>query len=265
MLARLFPATIALCVSLPLTAQQPPSVFLEELTWTEIRDAMQAGMTTVIIPTAGTEQNGPHMVLGKHKYIVNYSSERIARELGDALIAPVVTYVPEGNIDPPSGHMRYPGTITLPNEVFMQLIEYATRSLAAHGFTDVLLIGDSGGNQRGMQAVAEKLNAEWAGGTTRVHFIGDYYTREATGFEAWLMEQGYTREEIGSHAGIMDTSLLLYVASQYIRTDRLAPNGGFDGSGVRGDPSKASVEYGRMGMQLQVNAALKQIRRLRGH
>lgn len=265
MLTRVIPLVVVFGAAVPVAAQELPSLFLEELTWTEIRDAMQNGMTTVIIPTAGTEQNGPHMALGKHKFIVNYAAEHIARALGDALVAPVITYVPEGNIDPPSGQMRYPGTITLPNEVFMKVIEYGARSLAAHGFTDVLLIGDSGGNQRGMQTVAEMLNDEWAGGPTRVHFIGDYYTREATGYQAWLMEQGYSREEIGSHAGIMDTSLLLYIASQYIRTDRLAPGGGFDGSGVRGDPSKATAEYGRVGAELRINAALRQIRRLRGH
>ena len=115
------------------------SVFLEELTWTEVRDAVQAGKTTVIIPTAGTEQNGPHMILGKHNITVKYTAGEIAKQLGDALVAPVVAYVPEGSIDPLSGHMRYPGTITLPEEYFMKLLEYAARSFHAHGFLDIAL------------------------------------------------------------------------------------------------------------------------------
>ena len=85
---------------LPVWAQVPDTVFLEELTWTEVRDALRAGRTTILLPTGGTEQNGPHMALGKHNYIIKYTSERIARRLGNALVAPVMAYVPEGDIDP---------------------------------------------------------------------------------------------------------------------------------------------------------------------
>jgi len=239
-------------------AQPVNTVFIEEMTWTEIRDAIDAGKTTVILPTAGTEQNGPHMVMGKHRYIIDEASDRIARELGNALVAPAVTYVPEGEVDPPSGHMRYAGTITLPNEFFMKLVEYAARSLRAHGFTDIVFIGDSGGNQRGMEAVAAQLNEEWGGGGATVHFIGDYYANN--GFRDWLMEQGETDETIGRHAGISDTSILLYVEPRHIRQDQLAPGGGFENSGVSGDPTRASAEYGRVGMKMRVDAAVRQIR-----
>ena len=168
-----------------LTAQ---SVFLDELTWTEVRDAIESGTTTVIIPTAGTEQNGPHMVLGKHKFIVNEAAKRIAEELGNALVAPVVTYVPEGEKwIHPSGHMRYAGSITLPNEHFMTLLEYGVRKLwRSTDSRTSCLIGDSGGNQRGMEAVAMALNSEWSGSDTRVHFVGDYYS--ANGFREYVEE-----------------------------------------------------------------------------
>ena len=144
-------------------AQGPDTVFLEELTWTEVRDALAEGRTTVIIPTGGTEQNGPHMVLGKHNYVVRHKAGEVARRLGNALVAPVMAYVPEGDVDPPSGHMRFPGTITTPPGVFEQVLEFAVRSLKQHGFLDIALLGDSGGNQASQAAVAERLNSEWAG------------------------------------------------------------------------------------------------------
>lgn len=252
----------------PATASAAPSaqstegtVFIEEMTWTEIREAIDGGTTTVILPTAGTEQNGPHMVMGKHKYIVEEASRRIANELGNALVAPVVTYVPEGDVDPPSGHMRMAGTVTLPNEHFMSLVEWAARSFRAHGFTDIVFIGDSGGNQRGMEAVATALNEEWGGDDpTRVHFVGDYYANN--GFVEWLQEQGESEEDIGSHAGITDTSILMYVAPEHIRMDERAPGGGFEGSGVSGNPTRASAEYGEVGMRLRVEAAVSQAREL---
>ena len=243
-------------------AQPVNTVFIEEMTWTEIQTAIDAGKTTVILPTAGTEQNGPHMVMGKHRYIIEEASDRIARELGNALVAPAVTYVPEGDVDPRTGHMRYAGTITLPNEFFMKLVEYAARSFRAHGFTDIVFIGDSGGNQGGMEAVAAQLNEEWGGDGATVHFIGDYYANN--GFRDWLMEQGETDETIGRHAGIADTSILLYTDPQHIRQDQLAPGGGFEDSGVSGDPTRASAEYGRVGMEMRVDAAVRQIRAAMG-
>jgi creatinine amidohydrolase/Fe(II)-dependent formamide hydrolase-like protein len=253
-------ATAILLTTVPIQAQDLPSVFLEELTWTEVRGAIDSGTTTIIIPTAGTEQNGPHMVLGKHKFIVNYASAMIARELGNALVAPVVTYVPEGDVFNPRGHMTKAGTISLPQEHYMKLLEYGARSLAVHGFTDIVMIGDSGGNQSGMEEVAEMLNAEWAGEAVRVHFVGDYYGNN--GFREWLIEQGETPETIGGHAGISDTSQLLAVDPRHIRTDRLAPLGGGPDSGVSGDPTRASVERGVRGIQMKVDAALNQIREL---
>ena len=86
---------------------------------------MAAGTTNVIIGTAGTEQKGPHMVDGEHKFIMEYAADKIARGMGKTLVAPVVTYVPEGSWDPPSGHMRYPGTITLPEDRFVELLVLA--------------------------------------------------------------------------------------------------------------------------------------------
>ena len=252
-------AVILLCVGTA-SSQVTDTVFLEELTWTEIRDAVQSGTTTIIITTAGTEQNGPHMVLGKHKYVINHAANLIARRLGNALVAPVMTYVPEGNIDPPSGHMRFTGTITLPNEYFMKVLEYTARSLRAHGFTNIVFIGDSGGNQEGMREVSEMLNEEWRGEETRVHFAGDYYA--SNGVNEWLESQGETSDTIGAHAGISDTSQLLYVAPEHVRRDELAPGGGFEGSGVSGDPSRASTDYGRKGIELKVDVGVRQIRAL---
>src|SRR5688572_24481216 len=237
----------------------PDTVFMEELTWTEVRDAIKAGKTTIIFPTGGTEQNGPHMVLGKHNFIVKHAAEQIARRLGNALVAPVLAYVPEGNIDPPSGHMLYPGTISLPDDVFMKVTEYAARSFKANGFKDIVLIGDSGGNQKGLQPVASSLNKEWAKTEARVHFILDYYKESP--FREWLQGQGERREDIGSHAGIVDTSQLMAVNPNGIRNDKLATGGDRDATGATGNPARATVAYGKKGLEMKIDAAVAQIRK----
>lgn len=246
--------------AVPAVGQVPDTVFIEELTWTEVRDAIKAGKTTVILPTGGTEQNGPHMVLGKHNFIIKHTADQIARRLGNTLVAPVVAYVPEGNIEPPSGHMRYPGAITLPNEHYMKLLEYAARSFKVNGFKDIVFIGDSGGNQDGMKQVAELLNKEWAGSGVRIHFVPEYYS--GTGFSEWLLTQGEKKEDIGSHAGITDTSQLLAVDPRHIRKDKLADRGGFEGSGVSGNPTKASVAYGKKGLDLKIETTVKRVKEM---
>ena len=253
-------ALLVLCLVCPLAAQTPDTVFLEELTWTEVRDKLAAGVTTVIIPTGGTEQNGPHMVLGKHNYLVRHKAREAARRLGDALVAPVMAYVPEGNVDPPSGHMRFPGTITTPPEVFEQVLEYAARSLSQHGFVDIALMGDSGGNQASQAAVAERLNTEWADTPARVHHLTDFYPGPG---DEWLIAQGEREEDVGSHAGMHDTSTLLFLEPSLLRPGRMAPGTRGDGSGVSGDPTRATAAYGERILEMQVDAAVRQIRRLR--
>ncbi len=151
------------------------TVWLEEMTWMDVRDALAAGKTTAIVPTGGIEPNGPWLVLGKHNYVLKTNCDAIARKLGNALCAPIMPLVPEGRIDPPSGHMRSPGTISLREETFQAMLEDVARSLRAHGFRSVIFIGDSGGNQAGQKAVAEKLNTEWNGSPVVAH-IGEYYT-----------------------------------------------------------------------------------------
>ena len=258
-------AAVALLLSLPaaLHAQSNAPVFIDELTWTEIRDRMQAGARSVIIGTAGQEQKGPHMVDGEHKWVLTHTTERIARMLGDALVAPIITYVPEGSWEAPlRGHMAKPGTITLPEDRFVELLVHAGRSLKAGGFTQIIYIGDSGGNQRGMQKAAEQLNTEW-GGTARALFIGDYYTKAAEDQRVMLRARGYTNDDIGSHAGMLDTSELLYVNPKLVRKERFARNGGGPDSGVNGDPTKASAELGAELLRIKIDNALSQIRTLR--
>jgi creatinine amidohydrolase/Fe(II)-dependent formamide hydrolase-like protein len=152
----------------------PNTVWLEEMTWMDVRDAMKAGKTTAIIATGGFEPNGPWLALGKHNYVLRTNCESIARALGNALCAPVIAYVPEGRIDPPSGHMTTRGTISLREETFRSLLTDIVHSLKVHGFKNIILIGDSGGNQGGQRAVADSLTAIWKGDPVVAH-IQEYY------------------------------------------------------------------------------------------
>ena len=255
-------AAAALVAALALAQPQAAmaaGVLLDDMTWTEVRDALKAGATTIIIPVGGTEQNGPHMALGKHNVRAAVLSARIADRLGNALVAPVVSYVPEGRISPPAGHMRFPGTISVPDDAFAAIVAGAARSLRQHGFLDIVLIGDSGNYQGQLRDVAQRLNREWAGSRSRVHYIGAYYQAASQGFNQALKARGLSDAQIGVHAGAADTSLMLAVDPARVRADRMQP-GAEAATGVVGDPSRASAALGKIGIDLAVDQAVEAIR-----
>jgi creatinine amidohydrolase/Fe(II)-dependent formamide hydrolase-like protein len=241
-------------------------VQLERLTWTEIRDAVRAGKTTIIIPVGGTEQSGPFVAVGKHNVRAAALSDRIAWQLGNALVAPVIAYVPEGNTDPPTSHMRFPGTITIPTDVFERMIESAAESFRIHGFTTIVLLGDHGGYQASLKAVADRLNRIWASshGAARAHalYVPEYYRAVETTFVKELQARGFGAD-IGSHADLTDTSLMLAVDPSMVRLQQLqaAPKPDASVGVYGGDPRKSSAELGRLGVDAQVSAAVEAIRR----
>ncbi len=254
----------AAALSAAVEAMRPDTVRLADLTHTEIAALMRAGYDRVIVPTGGTEQNGYHMVLGKHNYVVRYTAEKIAREVGRTLVAPVMAYVPEGRISPPEGHMKFKGTLSLPEPVFEQVLEHTARSLIAHGFKHIFFIGDSGGNQKAQQRVAETLSRAFKNRGIQIANISDYYA--ANGQQARLKAKGFRMAEIGSHAGIRDTSELLAVHPQGIRHRLLQQRdrfpSGFARTGMTGHPERATAEIGKEMLALKIEAGVRQIRRL---
>ena len=257
---RLAALLACLCASVAF-AQPAKSVFLEELTWTEVRDAVKAGRTTILVPIGGTEQSGPYIALGKHNARARLLAGRIAETLGTALVAPVVAYVPEGSIQPPTGHMRFPGTITVPDAAFEQTLESAARGFRLHGFRDVVFLGDHGDYQKSIRKAADALNREWANTSVRAHAIDEYYRAATVEFGEALRAKGFTPAEIGSHAGVADTSLTLATDPALVRTARMgAPTMG-KADGVSGDARKSTAELGRQGLDLIVAKTVEAIRK----
>ncbi len=255
-------ACALLCAGAPALAHAG-SDYLEDLTWTELRDRVAGGTGTVLLPIGGTEQSGPYVALGKHNARAHALAGRIAQKLGNALVAPVLAYVPEGSISPPAAHMRFAGTMSISDSTFEALLEASARSFKQHGFHDVVFLGDHGGYQKSEERVAARLNKEWSRDPRcRVHALGEYYRAAAVSFVDVLKKRGYTSAEIGIHAGLADTSLTLALAKTMVRADALAhaPKPG-ERDGVTGDPRRASAELGELGVQQIVDASVAAIAR----
>jgi creatinine amidohydrolase len=248
-------------VERPLTAPLPGTVKIAEMTWVEVRSALDAGYTRVIVPSGGIEQNGPHMILGKHDHIVGWTAERIAAELGRTLVAPVVSFVPEGSYAPPTGHMRFPGTLGVTEEVFAGVLDGIARSLKAGGFKTICFIADHGGSMKPQAEVAARLAREWDADGIKVISVDDYYKAAGDQQNKLLEAQGETLSTIGQHAGITDTSELMAIHPAGVDLTRLtkvpfrAEPTGFDG-----DPRRASAERGKALLDIKIKAAVRQIR-----
>ena len=251
---------IQLAADRPIAAGQ--SYWLEELTWMEIRDLIADGTTTIIIPTGGIEENGPYLATGKHNLILEATCPEIAEKLGNALCAPIVKFVPEGNIDPPSGSMLFPGTISLTQATYEALLLDISSSLKQSGFTDIVLIGDSGGNQSGMANVAAKLTESWNSESARIHFVREFYD------PGWEATEQYTERELGiaesRHDGYHDdiwvTAMMMVTDPEQVRYRQRVEAGLASINGIAIEPVDEAVQLGRKMIEFRAGFAADAIR-----
>jgi creatinine amidohydrolase len=242
-------------IAMKRTIATPNTLFIEELNWMEIRDALKEGKTTVLIPTGGVEMNGKYLASGKHNYVLRVAADSIARRLGNTLIAPIVPFVPEGKHSPQTGHMRYPGTISLTEATYEKLLKEIALSLKMHGFKTIILIGDSGGNQWGMYLVAKELSAEWKNDNCRVLFIPEYYDNFRVA--QWLKTQGIQEKDSGTHDSFQYTSQIMALDPSLVRANQRIKEGDFSINGVNLHPIAKTIEMGKKlaGYQAEVTVA----------
>ena len=254
-------------VQAQLAAQRPiaagSSYWLEELTSLEIRDLIASGTTTVIISTGGIEENGPYLATGKHNLILEGVCPALAEKLGNALCAPLVKFVPEGNINPPTGSMRYPGTISLSASTYEALLTDIASSLKQSGFTDIVMIGDSGGNQSGMANVADALSADWIDDGTRIHFVREFYD------PGWVATEDYTQRELGVaqssndgyHDDIWVTAMMMVTDPDQVRFSQRVNAGLASINGVSITPLEDTIELGRKMIEFRAEYTARAIQK----
>jgi len=247
------------CIDTPNPLKTPDTVWLEEMTWMDVRDALKAGKTTIIIATGGIEPNGPWLALGKHNYILRVNCDAIARKLGNALCAPIIPLVPEGNIEPKSGHMGTVGTISMREETFQAMLTDVVHSFKMHGFENIILIGDSGGNTKGMEAVAQKLNGEWKSSPLVAH-IGVYYDYDAV--QRYLVELGVTPgKSDGLHDDPAITLNMMVADLNSVRWDQRVKANKATINGVSIADKDKALAIGRKIVEMRANVAADAIRK----
>ena len=234
------------------------SVWIEELTWMEVRDAIAAGKTTAIVGTGGVEQNGPFLATGKHIYVLQGACEGIARKLGNALCAPIIKLVPEGSHNPKSGAMLYSGSISLRQETFEMVLEDVGESLKQHGFEHIIFIGDSGGNQTGMGNAATALNERW--GETRAHYVSEFY-RYRDVFSYMENELGIVEgENDGHHDDYVITTIMMVTDPETVRYQQRLDAGLASINGLSIKDKGKSISIGKKLLQFRIDTTVKAIK-----
>jgi len=236
------------------------SVYIEDLTWPEVKAAIAAGKTTAIIYAGSTEQNGPHMALGKHNFVAHYTAGEIAKRLGNALVYPTMPFAPTGSRELRTGHMRFAGSVSIDTETFQAVMRQVAQSALAVGFKNVFLMGDHGGGQNALRAVAKDFEVDYnPDETAHVYYVPDLYYKEKEQMKAYLAEHGIPYD---AHAATDDTSEVMFLdEKKWIRRDKLAPSTAKEESttGVEGDPTKATPELGKMFIGWKIDNAVNQI------
>jgi creatinine amidohydrolase/Fe(II)-dependent formamide hydrolase-like protein len=237
-------------------------VYLEDLTWPELREAQAAGSTSAIIFAGGIEQNGPHMALIKHNVIARYLAGQIAQRLGNSVVYPIVPFAMAGDPIQKTGHMRLPGTISLSSEVYVGLMRQVALSAVSAGFKTIFLMGEHGQGQGELKLAAESLDADWRNKGSRVFFVSDVNGKANQEIDAYLTEH---QLRPGGHAAVGETSQVMFLddAHKWIRQDKLPVSkaGPTSETGVN-DPSGASADLGRILLDLKINAAVVQMKQL---
>ncbi len=223
------------------------TVWIEEMTWMEVRDALEAGKTTAIVGSGGLEKNGPYTPTGKHNYVLRTTTEAIARKLGNALIAPIVTMEP-GN---PEREDIPHGSVFLTQETFKAVLTDMSTSLKTMGFKNIVMVADSGGNVRGMSEVTAELNEKWKGDPARVYYISEYYEQDKWSYD-YLKTIGIVQQPDVKSATRWDIhddyhyeSLIAVVEPQLIHPEQRKKAGKFSINQVEMESIEKVVENGK--------------------
>jgi creatinine amidohydrolase len=260
------------------TATKQTLVEFEMMTWPEVKAAIEAGKTTALVYTGGTEQRGPQNVNGGHTLMGREIVRTVALRLGNAIAMPVLPYTPN------NASAQLPGTIGLTPELLGAILERVTEQAMTTGFKNVVLMGDHGGGQPQTYAdVARKMDAKYAPEGRHVYFCDEVYAKAQGDFDKWLQEHGYPRS---SHAGIPDTSTMLYLGGDkgWVRKELIAtaegdpvPPPGQRGqgrgrgdtpdpnapprknNGITGDARRSTAALGKMAFDIKIEYAVKQI------
>jgi creatinine amidohydrolase len=262
------------------TSPATPTVLLEEMSWTQIRDAIASGKDTVLLVAGSIEQHGPHLPVMADSLVGKHVAEQAALRLGNALVAPVLQPALAEH------HLGFPGTVTLDFEDFLRLLSHYCSSLADSGFRKIVLISSHGGNTDAMIAFAPRIAKRLLGRADVYMATGAAGAEDARRRRELAGKYRISLGKMGVHAGWMETSMVLALRPDLVdmtKAERGLDDDAFylpenakrnqlrgfalgvkaySANGILGDPRGASAEAGRELLNAQIDELVRVVKLL---
>jgi creatinine amidohydrolase/Fe(II)-dependent formamide hydrolase-like protein len=241
------------------------SVWIGELTTLEVRDLIKSGKTTALVLGGGMEENGPYLTLDKHNNVARAMGDAIARKLGNALCAPILTMEP-GNPEHPST----PGGVVFSTATYKAVLTDMATSLRAMGFKDIVFLGDHGGDLKPMQDVSKSLNDNWKGSGAITYFVEKYgNSGPDSGCCGFGVVEKYELDALGIHEkkeGLHDdyyiSSMIMTVDLNGVRLPERMKAHKSTINGVDLAPAQKAVANGKKLIAYRTEATVKEIQRM---
>lgn len=251
------------------------TVFIQEMTWREVRGRLTDGVTTAVLPCGSVEQHGPHLPTGTDSYLGTAIAERAARRAGNVLVAPTLS------IGISEHHMHFPGSFTAQLQTFVALLSDCCESLTRQGFARILTFSAHGGNVDALRAYAPTIARKIAPQCEFVlysHRVG-----ERARMVAACAEEGVGASAAGVHAGYLETSMMLAYRPDLVRMEYAEPGrcdddfyrpenlarsqmesflhgvGVQSPNGVLGDPTGSNPEIGERLLDIAAESILRDL------
>jgi creatinine amidohydrolase len=241
------------------------AIYLDRLTWAEVKKEIHEGRSTVVVPFGSTEQHGRHLPLGTDAVLGDELGRGLAERL-DAFLAPTV------RLGCSAHHLSFPGTISLREETFQQIVVDVVASLSRHGFRRIVLLPTHGGNFKPLaQVFAELKPVE----NVRVLAFTDLEGFVEVAFES-SRSAGVAPAQSGAHSGEWETFAMLALRPEQVKMDQAAEGfvgelseilaKVFDGiqnldeNGVLGDPRPAAAAAGKKHLEDMVDFLYQWVR-----
>jgi creatinine amidohydrolase len=251
---------IAMSLAVPAFSQYR-SVWIEDYSGEDIVAVVDSGMTTLIYCVGSTHADGPVVAVGKHNHVAQFVVQRVAEELGNALVLPILPYAQadsELNLRNAESGQVAAGTVSLSDEVLSlvtkevvntELIGVRTSAgLKGTGFKNVLIMGDHSPNQEVLKKATKDLDQAWKEKGVRVYYIN----LSDKSFTAEKLKDMNNGVAVARTTPIEDDSESWALGPQYIHVDRIEPE----------DRKFVSAELGKAVLEHKIASVVEQFRKL---
>ena len=226
-------------------------VELDQLTQSELTDKIKNGWTSAFLVTGGTEIRGPHATIGVHNVLATHRAVEAAKRLGKTIVAPTIPFAVSATggynaaqwknfAEGDGATAANPGAIQVDSATFKGIVQGGVESLMFIGFKNIFVMGDHGGGQNEMKAVAEEMTAKFSAKGIRVLYVGDFYQKTHDDIDMYMYEH---KLPIAGHGGMMETAEMMYwepTPFAFIRpTYKTVP---FDGARFEGPSLEADLK-----------------------